>query len=158
DKAAAFMKGAEAKRGDTVFSNVLLIGAAVLLGAVISYLATRSITRPLAGLRQCMAALADGKHDVVVPGVARGDEIGEMARAVEVFRQNGAEMVRLRVEQEAQKQRATEAQKQALRDLADRFEAGIKGVVGSVAAQAVQMQSSAQAMTHTAEQATQQAT
>ncbi|HET7880325.1 MAG TPA: methyl-accepting chemotaxis protein [Acetobacteraceae bacterium] len=158
DKAAAFMKGAEAKRGETVFVNLLLIGGAVLLGAVVAFFATRSITRPLAGLRQCMAALADGKHDIAVPGVSRGDEIGEMAKAVEVFRQNSAEMVRLRSEQEAQKQRATEAQKQALRDMADRFETGIKGVVGSVAAQAVQMQSSAQAMTHTAELATQQAT
>ncbi len=158
DKAGAFMQNAEATRDQTVRTNLLLLVGAILLGGIASFVATRSITYPLAALRASMAVLADGKHDITTPGLDRHDEIGEMAQAVEVFRRNGVEMEGLRAEQETQKKRAAEERKQALSGLADTFESGIKGVVNSVAAQSTQMQSAAQAMTHTAGTATQQAT
>ena len=158
NKAAAFMQGAQSTRDHTVLLNLLLLGGAVLLGAVASVVATRSITRPLAALRACMAALADGRNDVAVAGLGRRDEVGEMAQAVEVFRRNAVEMDRMRNEQSAQEQRAAEERRAGMHQLADTFEAGIKVVVGSVAAQAAQMQCSAQALNLTAEHATQQAT
>ena len=158
DKASAFMQNAESVRDQTVRTNLLLLVGAILLGGIASFVATRSITHPLAALRASMAVLADGKHDITTPGLDRHDEIGEMAQAVEVFRRNGVEMEGLRAEQETQKKHAAEERKRALSGLADTFESGIKGVVNSVAAQSTQMQSAAQAMSRTAETATQQAT
>jgi len=158
NKAATFMEGAKAKRDQAVLTNVLLLTAAVLLGASISLVATLSITRPLAALRTCMSAIADSRNDVTVPGLARRDEVGEMARAVDVFRQNGVEMERLRGENDRQKAKAEAERKAGMMKLADNFETGIKGVVSSVASQASQMQSSARALTQTAETATEQAT
>jgi methyl-accepting chemotaxis protein len=157
-KAAAFMQDAQAERDHTVLVNLLLLAGALLLGAVTAFLATRSITRPLAGLRTCMATLADGNHDITVIGLGRHDEIGEMASAVDVFRRNAIEADRLRDETEQHKAEAEADRKAGMMRLADSFEAGIKGIVNSVASQATEMQSSAQAMTQSAQQATQQAT
>ena len=105
-----------------------------------------------------MRALAGGDKTVEIPGVGRKDEIGQMADTVAVFKTNMIEADRLREETERLKVAAEAERKTGMLRLADTFEAGIKGVVNSVASQATEMQSSAQAMTHTAEQATQQAT
>ena len=105
-----------------------------------------------------MRALAGGDKTVEIPGVGRKDEVGQMADTVAVFKNNMIEADRLREETERLKVAAEADRKTGMLRLADTFEAGIKGVVNSVASQATEMQSSAQAMTHTAEQATQQAT
>ena len=107
---------------------------------------------------EAMRALAGGDKTVEIPGVGRKDEIGQMADTVAVFRDNMVEADRLREENERHKAEAEAERKAGMIRLADTFEAGIKGVVNSVASQATEMQSAAQAMTHTAETATQQAT
>jgi methyl-accepting chemotaxis protein len=65
-----------------------------LLGAVavVGYMLSRSITRPITGLTKTMGALAQGDLDVAVDRAAGHDEIGEMARAVEVFRENAVKV------------------------------------------------------------------
>jgi methyl-accepting chemotaxis protein len=89
---------------------VLLVGAVVLIGAaVLGYLFSRSIARPISRLTRTMGALARGELEREVEGGGRKDELGEMARAVEVFRENG---IRVRdmteEEQAASKRRHTE--------------------------------------------------
>jgi methyl-accepting chemotaxis protein len=158
DKAASFMAGAQAQRDRTVFLNLTLLGFAVLLGAGVSTAATRSITRPVAGLRACMAMLADGQHDTTVPGVDRRDEIGAMAKAVEVLRHNSEEMERLSSEQEAQKQQAAAERKLALHKLADGFEAQVGSVVQTVTAAATQLQAASSQMASGASATSAQAT
>ena len=158
DKAAAFMQAAQAQRASTMYLNLGLMFAAVLLGAAVSAIATRSLTRPVVALRGCMAALADGNHGITVPGQNRGDEIGAMAKAVEVFRSNAAEMDRIRNEQGAQKRRAAEERKLALRKLADGFEAQVGSVVEAVTAAATQLQAASQQMAGNAAATSQQAT
>jgi methyl-accepting chemotaxis protein len=67
---------------------VLVIGAIALIGISISLamMLTRLIARPVSGLTRTMADLAAGKNDIAVPDTDRGDELGDMARAVLVFR------------------------------------------------------------------------
>lgn len=59
--------------------------------AVVAGLIVRSITTPLTSLQRAMQSLADGRVDVVVPGLDRHDEIGDMSRTVEVFQSNARE-------------------------------------------------------------------
>jgi methyl-accepting chemotaxis protein len=142
-------------RGQTL---VMWLGlAGLLLGAALAWLIGRGISRPVIGMCAAMRALAGGNKTVDVPGVGRKDEIGQMADTVQVFKNNMIEADRLREETEQLKAEAEKERKAGMLRLADSFEAGIKGIVNSVASQATEMQSSAQAMTHTAEQATHQA-
>lgn len=68
------------------------------------------IVRPMNGIKETMARLAAGDHKIDIPSLRRGDEIGEMARAVEVFRVNAVE--RERLEEAAQETRAKETERQ----------------------------------------------
>ncbi|ATY33911.1 HAMP domain-containing methyl-accepting chemotaxis protein [Sphingomonas psychrotolerans] len=67
---------------------VLVLGALALMGIAIALavMLTRLIARPVSGLTRTMADLAAGKNDIAVPDTDRGDELGDMARAVLVFR------------------------------------------------------------------------
>jgi methyl-accepting chemotaxis protein len=130
----------------------------LLVGAALAWPIGRGISRPVVGMCAAMRALAGGDKTVEIPGVGRKDEIGQMADTVAVFKNNMIEADRLREQTEQHKAAVEAERKSGMLRLADNFEAGIKGVVNSVASQATEMQSSAQAMTHTAEQATHQAT
>lgn len=69
---------------------ILLVGGAVLaVSALAGWFFSRSVTRPLSGLTTSMRALSTGDLKVAVAGATRGDELGEMAQALEVFRANG---------------------------------------------------------------------
>ncbi|HEY2617158.1 MAG TPA: HAMP domain-containing protein [Acetobacteraceae bacterium] len=142
--------------GNTLVMILGLAGLAV--GVALAWLIGRGISRPVVRMCVAMRALAGGDKTVEIPGVGRKDEIGQMADTVAVFRDSMVEADRLRDENERHKAEAETERKSGMVRLADTFEAGIKGVVNSVASQATEMQSAAQAMTHTAEQATQQAT
>jgi HAMP domain-containing protein len=81
---------------------------ALLLGALIAYFVSRSIVKPVSAMTSAMRDLASGNFQVVLPGLGRKDEIGEMARAVETFKVKAAEKVRLEAEEEqARQDRAT---------------------------------------------------
>ena len=70
---------------------IVLVGIAVAL--LFGILTAQSLARPLTSMTEAMAALANGKTDVVIPAAGRTDEIGSMASAVQVFKEN-AEKVR----------------------------------------------------------------
>ena len=133
------------------------VAAAVLvvLAGGIAWLAL-SVVRAITRMTVSMSQLA--RHDLtaVIAGAGRGDEIGEMANAVQVFKDSMIEADRLKAEQE-QAQRIA-AERSALVDrLTKDFDDKVQGVVKTVAAQADQMQSSAQSMSATAEETTRQA-
>jgi len=74
----------------------LLVGGVLLaIAAVIGFFFARSISRPISKLTGTMETLAEGDLSVDVAGGQRGDEIGAMARAVEVFRQNGLKIAQM---------------------------------------------------------------
>ena len=103
-----------------------------------------------------MAELASGNTNVIIPAIDRHDEIGDMARAVVVFKDYMIEAQRLRIEQEQRKKNAEEERRQMMREVADSFEASIKAITSSLARAADAMQSDAQALSTTAEETSRQ--
>ncbi|MTJ79655.1 MAG: HAMP domain-containing protein [Telmatospirillum sp.] len=82
-------------------SRALLVGAAVLLaGLAVVWLIARTLSRPLITMTEAMHRLAEGDIAVAVPAAGRRDEIGEMAQAMFVFKQNRAEIERQRAERD----------------------------------------------------------
>ncbi|MFN4166221.1 MAG: methyl-accepting chemotaxis protein [Ferrovibrio sp.] len=82
------------------------------------FVSNRQILAPIAQMTGCMRSLADGKYDITVPGIGRQDEIGEMAGAVQVFKENGIENEQLRrnVENERQQRERDRAEQEAMLD------------------------------------------
>ena len=133
------------------------VGLAASLG-LLSWIILVLVVRPLTGVATVMGIIAKGDLTLHVEGTERGDEVGAMARAVQVFKDNGLEMRRMEAEAVEQKRRAEAEQKAALNRLADSFEASVKGVVDAVATAASEMEAAASAMANTAEEATRQST
>jgi methyl-accepting chemotaxis protein len=158
NKAGAFMEKAKATEAGIRTVTTALLAAALLIGVVAALLSSRSVTSPLAGLRNSMTQLASGDHQIAVPSLSRGDEVGEMAKAVEVFKLNAAEIDRMRVEQRNTEERAAANKRRELTALADTFETSIKGVVGAVSAASTQLQATAQSMSSVAQHASRQTT
>ncbi|HXV29669.1 MAG TPA: cache domain-containing protein, partial [Sinorhizobium sp.] len=128
---------------------VVLIGAMIVL---IRGLAAKPVTR----LATTIGALADGNTSVDVPMTGRGDELGVMAKAIEFFRQKLIEIEELRRKTEEAEKEAAAARRTGMLELADSFEASVKGVVQAVSASAVELEANAQSMSAVAEEATRQ--
>jgi hemerythrin-like metal-binding protein len=88
---------AEARTQLTVMLAVTLV--LLIATLILTFLIVRSITRPIAGMTTTMATLADGDTSATIEGTERGDEIGAMATAVEVFKENMIKAERLTQEQ-----------------------------------------------------------
>ena len=98
---AAATAAIEQRHSVTALTEMTLyvgVGMAVLFSAVLGWLLSRMIATPVAALTGVMGRLAAGDNSVEVPAVARGDEIGEMARAVLVFKEAAIEKIRLEAE------------------------------------------------------------
>ncbi len=151
---------AEVMAPATSLRNSMLITALIILAivAAIGLGFARTLTKPISAMTSAMQRLADGDLEADIPAQGRSDEIGEMADAVQVFKDNAIAMKEMEVEQEEAKKRAEAEKAQAMKDLADKFQGDVGGVIGSVTEAASQMESSAQAMSTTADQANSQST
>jgi len=136
----------------------IVAGVGVLAIAVSGFLVGNSMARPIVGMTGAMGVLADGDLEAKIPSQDRSDEIGEMAAAVQVFKDNAIEVKRLAEEHEKAEQRADEEKREMMISMADDFEASVGGVVNSVSSASTEMQSSAETMTATADQTSQQST
>ena len=147
---------AEVKTATVSMITVSLV--ALLIGAVSAWLIARGITVPVNHMTGAMGQLADGKLDTEIPARDHKDEIGEMAQAVQVFKDNAIRVKKMEAEQAEAERRAEEEKRQAMLQMADEFEAGIGGVVQTVSSASTEMQSSAESLTATAEEANRQST
>ncbi|MBI4968026.1 MAG: HAMP domain-containing protein [Rhodospirillales bacterium] len=127
-----------------------IIVALVQIGLVV--ILARGILSPLGRLEGTMMRLAANDTRVEVAGTARRDEIGDMARAVQVFKENMVEAARLTAEQDAMKHQAEIEKKRVITDMADSFEKSVMGIVNSVSDSATELQTSAQALSSVAEE------
>ncbi len=156
-----------------IFAVVFSI-IAIIVGGFFAVQIGRLITSSVLLLTTAMGKLADGDKQSTIPATDRQDEMGEMARAVEVFRQNAIEIDRIQSEKvEAEKEAlerkqieekrladekaeaealAEEEKRAAMIELADKFEHSVKGVVGNVATSAEQMQTTANGMASNAQE------
>jgi methyl-accepting chemotaxis protein len=138
--------------------NFALVMAGLLAAMMAAgLLLARSITRPLQRLSSNTADLAAGKLDTAVEGGWMRNEIGAMARALEVFQTNAREVERLTADQQRQKAEAEAEKHRAIRELADLFEARVAEVVQQVGAGAHQVRSNAAGMLERANSANRQA-
>ncbi|MCR9072616.1 MAG: methyl-accepting chemotaxis protein [Alphaproteobacteria bacterium] len=116
------------------------------------------VVRPLSRVTNSMERLSAGDLDVSIPGGTRKDEIGAIARTVQVFKDNAIRTRELEAEAEAQKRQAEEEKRRTMRALADTFEASIGQIVAGVSTASTQLQSTAQSMTSVSEQVSVRAT
>ncbi|MEO3389063.1 HAMP domain-containing protein, partial [Mesorhizobium sp. CAU 1741] len=137
-EAVAIRNAAEALTETVLYLGLL---GAVLISIVLGYLLSRSIARPVSALTSVMGRLASGENSVEVPAVSRKDEIGEMARAVLVFKEAAIEKLRLegrteeerslseaeRARNESEKARVAEEDHVAISSLADGLSALASG-------------------------------
>jgi methyl-accepting chemotaxis protein len=170
ESAAAIMQGASAMKADLVSDQqrlesesdaivgeterliVMLAAGGFLLGGVLALLLGRGISRPMTAMCKAMRELAGGNFDVVLPGLGRRDELGEMAGAVEEFKlQAIAKAERDAAAQDAQNRASSAARRTELIRFADDFEAAVGSIVSNVSASAVQLESAAGTLTRTAE-------
>jgi methyl-accepting chemotaxis protein len=136
-----------------------LLGVAVvlILSLALAWKIAASIGGPLAHLGTVMESLAGGSLTVDVPGLGRRDEVGTMAKSVQVFKANAHEVRDLqRRQQDMAAQTAAERQ-QAMATLAQHFENSVSGVVQEVSTSATQMREVAQSMSSAAQQSSSQA-
>ena len=130
---------------------IVTAAGALLLGAVLAWLIGASVSGPIRSMTDRMQSLAAGELDQPIPGGESRDEIGRMARAVEVFRENALAVRRMAGEATAQRQ-ATEADRaRMMSDLAGRFEQGMHGVIAGVGGRADDMGRSAEVLAKVAE-------
>jgi methyl-accepting chemotaxis protein len=134
-----------------------IVVALALVVGILSLMVGRNVTRALTSLGRTMQRLAGGNLDGTVPGLDRTDEIGDMAKNVQVFQENAQERRRLRLEQESARERGEVERRELLGTLASSFEATVKTVVETVASAATELRDTAEAMSGVAEQATLQA-
>ena len=146
---------ADMRRAITI--GVVLGAIGLVLGVILAVTITTSIVPPVRAMTGVMTTLAGGNLTVEVPSRDRGDEIGAMAQAVAVFKDNALAVERMRAEQAEAERRAAEAKRQATLELADDFESHVSAVVEHVASASTEMQATSQSMAAVSEQASRQA-
>ncbi len=139
--------GAEA---DAAISRTIaiMIGVAagsIALGALAAWTISGGIVGPLSRMTGTMGRLADGDTGVDIPARDHRDEVGAMAKAVEIFRDKMVEADRLRAEQ-AREQEARNARTTRINDLTEKFDHAMQQVLGAVTAATTEMESTAASM------------
>jgi methyl-accepting chemotaxis protein len=124
---------------------------AIISGLVLAVLIGRGIARPIAQATATMRELADGRTHIVIPHVGRRDEIGAMAKAVQVFKENMILADRLAGERDAES-RAKEQRAKTLEALNLHFEAAASALTSSLSCAAANLRESAETMFATTEQ------
>jgi methyl-accepting chemotaxis protein len=141
----------------TVLITILVtaIGLAVAVGVAL-WVAAKGVTQPIQSLSAVMERFARNELEADVPGVERGDEVGAMARTVQVFKQNAVE--RRQLEQKEREEIAQRERRAAqIAVLTQSFDAKAADLLGVINGAAGQLKTTAQAMSVTAEQTTHQA-
>ena len=130
----------------------------IVLGAIVTILflgialfASRAIGRPIQQIGGVLLQLARGKTDIEIPYVARGDEIGDTARAASVFKDNLLQMAGIEAQQKAAEARAREQRQSEMLRLADTFEKSIGEIVNSVSTTSTQLETAASTLTTAAD-------
>ncbi|MHC2292267.1 HAMP domain-containing methyl-accepting chemotaxis protein [Bradyrhizobium barranii] len=126
---------------------------ATLFGLIVAFLIARSIVGPLTSMTRAMGLLAGGNLEVEIPGRVKADEIGDMAKAIEVFKTNMIDTERLRTEQTETEARQAESRKADMVRLADQFEQAVGEIVDTVSSASNELEASAGTLTATATRA-----
>jgi len=145
---------AEAQKSAFV-TSIIVSAVAIIISIVVALFLSRAISRPVNQMTDVMTSLAEGNLDVDIEGTERKDEVGRIAKAVLVFKDNAIERACLR-EEERKSQEQNSARQQKLLELTNTFDATITEVVDEVIQSVNSLHSAADSLSNTAEQTTQQ--
>jgi len=149
-----FRNQAEADVSASRLTMIVAAAVGLILGLVFAIGFAYSLSKPISALAKSMLELADGNFDVVLPGLRRKDEVGHVARAVERFKALAQQKARDEAEAKiGQDQIIAEQRKSDMRNVADNFESVVGQIVTAVSSTSGQLESSANALTGTAQRA-----
>jgi len=148
---------AEAAIDQTVVLTIVISVAATLLGITSAWIIGGGITRPIQAMTTAMGRLANKDFAATIPAQDHQDEIGDMAKAVQVFKESMARADALAAEQ-AEESRHREERARRIEELNHAFDQGISGVLETVTSAVTQLQSTAESMASIAEETNNQAT
>ncbi|MET4175073.1 methyl-accepting chemotaxis protein [Bradyrhizobium sp. LA6.1] len=138
---------------------IILAGLGVIIGGALGFIIGQyGIARPIRMIVGVLQELASGRYQVEIAGLDRKDEVGEVAKTAEVFRENGLAKIRMEAEQKEMEQRSAAQRRQDMLRLADQFETAVGEVIETVSSASTELEASATTLTSTAEHAQQLAT
>ncbi len=135
---------------NAMWRSLVTAGIVVLLIGAIAVLFVSRVSRSLHRMTASMVDLARGNLQIEIPGVGRKDDIGGMASAVEVFKQNAIERHRLEVDQIRHAEITAAQRRTDMQRIANEFENTIGGIVETVSAASVRLEETAKKLAHTA--------
>ncbi len=152
DRLSGLADASERTLRDTMkLRMVSALAFAALAMCVLSFLLGRAVSRPISAMTGALTTLASGDFHVALPGLERRDEIGKMAGAARIFKDNMIEAERLRAEQLADQQaRSVQRRDERLR-LASGFHDAVGSIVDKVSSEAAELEAAASTLTRTAE-------
>jgi methyl-accepting chemotaxis protein len=154
DRVNQFAKRASDEYLATSRQLMIVAAAGIIFGMFAGYLIGQfGIVKPTVLLKTVMEAFARNDLKAEVPGTDRGDEIGDMARTVEVFKKNGLEVERMRADQQVTEKRNAEQRKADMHRLADAFEGAVGEIIETVFSASTELEASASTLTTTAARA-----
>jgi len=118
---------------------------ALVLGMLVAWFIARGIATPVKAMTDAMGALAAGDLTITIPAMTSTDEIGDMAKAVDVFKQNALEARRLAARDAEETLAKTERAARIERDIG-MFDSSVRGALDLLAASATEMQSTAESL------------
>ncbi|MFC3226695.1 methyl-accepting chemotaxis protein [Marinibaculum pumilum] len=136
--------------------SIAAAAIALILAILLSVLVGRGIARPIAAMTTAMQRLADGDKSVEVVGQERRDEVGAMANAVQVFKDNMIRNEEMAAEQERERA-AREERARQIEALTGEFDRTVAAVLNAVGTATAEMQNTAASMSATAEETNRQA-
>jgi methyl-accepting chemotaxis protein len=137
--------------GGTITVQAVAATLEFVLGGLLAYIIGRSIVTPVTRMTFAMGRLAEGDTAVEIPSGGRKDEIGAMARAVDVFKQNAIERIQLEARQKEVAADNAVKRKAEMHNLADRFESTVGSIVNNVSSTSAELETAAAMLTKLAE-------
>ena len=129
---------------------------AIVIGILAAFMIGRGISRPVGAMTKAMNRLAEKDFEVEIPALDHGDEIGDMAKSMQVFKQNMQRAEALAAEQERDRE-AQLRRAEKIEQLNKAFDEGVSGVLQTVSSAATELQSTAESMSSIAEETNSQA-
>jgi methyl-accepting chemotaxis protein len=157
-EAAKLAEVAQRSSLHTLLLTAILMAFSILLAAGALWIVLIRIVRSINQMTGAMSAIADGNTSVAVPCAERRDEMGAMARALQVFKENAERVRSMQAERAALEKAAREEKAAAMNRLADDFEAKIGEIVETVSSASTELEASARTLTATADRSQQLAT
>ncbi|WP_271554915.1 methyl-accepting chemotaxis protein [Bradyrhizobium sp. CCBAU 45394] len=150
--ADASSEAAEGRSEEIRRALIWVIGLATILVGLIALLFGQRIAKTVVSMTAAMRQLGEGRFDVVLPGIGRRDQLGEMAEAVEVFKLKARERATVELEAKFEQDRAAAEQRKAdIARLAGEFETAVGKVIDTVSSASTELEGSARSLTRTAD-------